>query len=201
MHVKKEEKEDRMNKFGIALAAIVVAATSLRGAEPITPSVDNHHVLSFAASTTSGDIEYRYMFHDSRLAAIAILGYDQQSSKSSSSSSSGITSQVKFHMLDLGVGLRNNFMTREQLRPFVQVDVLRSSASSGCGSRYASPYWNYSASGGAEYFLGKRLSVEGRAGLRYAHASLDCSFLGVTQTFSARTAGTFRSALAINFYF
>src|SRR5258708_4909560 len=191
-----------MNKLGIALASIVVAATTLRGAEPITPSVDNHHVLSFAASTTSGDIEYRYMFHDSRLAAIAILGYSEQSSTSSSSSTVGsITSKSKFHMLDLGVGLRNNFMTREQLRPFVQVDVLRSSASSGCGSGYASPYWNYSASGGAEYFLGKRLSVEGRAGLRYAHASLDCSLFGVTQTLSAHSTGTFRSALAINFYF
>src|SRR5258708_21187724 len=127
-----------MNKFGIALASIVVAATTLRGAEPITPSVDNHHVLSFAASTTSGDIEYRYMFHDSRLAAIAILGYDQQSSKSSSSSSTAITSQVKFHMLDLGVGLRNNLMTREPLRPFEQVDDLRSSASTGGVTGYRS---------------------------------------------------------------
>ena len=190
-----------MNKFGIALALIVVAATTLRGAEPITPPVDNHHVLSFAASNSSGDIEYRYMFHDSRLAAIALLGYSEQSSKSSSSFSSGITSQVKFRTLDLGAGLRNNFMTREQLRPFVQVDVLRSSTGSGCVNVFASPYWNYTASGGAEYFLGKRLSVEGRAGLRYAHSSLDCSFLGVTQTFSARTVGTFRSALAINFYF
>ncbi len=131
MHVKKEEKEDRMNKFGIALAAIVVAATSLRGAEPITPSVDNHHVLSFAASTTSGDIEYRYMFHDSRLAAIAILGYDQQSSKSSSSSSSGITSQVKFvAILELlgewrrGVLSRKTPQRRGSGRPAVRSRVL-----------------------------------------------------------------------------
>jgi len=191
-----------MNKFGIALASIVLAATTLRGAEPITPPVDNHHVLSFAASNSSGDIEYRYMFHDSRLAAIALLGYSEQSSKSSSSSTVGnITSKSKFRTLDLGAGLRNNFMTREQLRPFVQVDVLRSSTGSSCHSISVSPYWTYAASGGAEYFLGKRLSVEGRAGLRYAHSSSDCSLGGVTESFSARTAGTFRSALAINFYF
>lgn len=191
-----------MNKFGIALASIALAATTLRGAEPTTPPVDNHHVLSFAASTTSGDIEYRYMFRDSRLAAIALLGYSEQSSTSRSSSTVGsITSKSKFRTLDLGVGLRNNFMTREQLRPFVQVDVLRGSAGSGCGNIYASPYWNYRASGGAEYFLGKRLSVEGLAGLQFAHSSSRCSQGGVTESFSVRSAGTFRSALAINFYF
>jgi hypothetical protein len=178
---------------------MVIAGTALRAAEPVTPDTDKHNVLSFAASNSSADIEYRYMFHDSHLAAIAFLGYSEISSKFNSGAVNGHQSS---HTLDLGAGLRHYFMPGEQLRPFVQADVIRSSSGESCTGIFVSPTWNYSATGGAEYFLGKRFSVEGRAGVRYQHGSSNCSgVVGGSTTTSFHVVTTFRSALAINFYF
>lgn len=185
-----------MKRYGVVALLMALIGTALRAAEPIIPDTDRHHVLAFAASNDSGDIEYRYMFHDSRLAVIALFGYSRQTSKTTGV----VTVRESTHALDLGLGLRHNFMTREQLRPFVQLDATRSSSGDSCGSVFITPVWGYSGTGGAEYFLGRRFSVEGRAGVRYTRGSSNCAG-SVFPKSSFHEVSTFRSALAINFYF
>lgn len=197
-----------MRKYVMAAGLLVLTTSALYAADPVTQDMSRKHVFSFSTSTSStvfggSDIEYRHMFADSRLAAIFFAGFGQESFTITGSTSS----HGSIHSTDLGAGLRRNFTPGEQLRPFVQVDVGRSSSGDSCGSISASPTWNYTASGGAEYFLGKRFSVEGRAGLRYARGSLNCSAVGGGAvgvggfSQSERSVATFRSALAVNFYF
>jgi opacity protein-like surface antigen len=196
-----------MTKYAIAAGLLVLATSALYAADPVTQDMSRKHVFTFSTSTSStvfggSDVEYRYMFANSRLAAIFFAGFGQESFTTTGST----TSHGSVHSTDLGAGLRRNFTPGEQLRPFVQFDVARSSSGDSCGAISISPNWNYTASGGAEYFLGKRFSVEGRAGVRYARGSFNCNgaAIGVgtgVSSESLRTLATFRSALAVNFYF
>jgi opacity protein-like surface antigen len=186
----------------LVAAAMTLAATTLSAAD-VTPPTDKPNVFSFSIGSGQSDIEYRRMFADSRLALIAIAGYDDQKFKSNATV--GGTVNFSQHALELGLGIRNNFNAGEQFRPFVQFDVRRTSANNGAGIGICepSPFWNYNASGGAEYFVGHRVSVEGSAGLRYSRSSSDCSEPATGESFTSKATnfGTFRSAIGINFYF
>jgi hypothetical protein len=183
-------------KPGIAAAiVIIVAVTAVRAAEPIKPT-DRPNVFSFSVASSNTSIEYRRMFRDSRLTLIAIGGYATQTAQEPAP-----YKPVSTHFLQLGLGLRRNFNTAEQFRPFAQVEILRhSSASTGqCG---IPANWNYVASGGGEYFVAQRLSLEASAGLNYGRGGYGCFSDGTTTgMLSAKTLGTFRSAVSVNFYF
>jgi hypothetical protein len=109
------------------------------------------------------------------------------------------------HATELGIGLRHNFNARERLRPFTQVEVIRStySDSNSFDTCRSSPNFDYVAAGGGEYFLASRVSLEGSAGVAYSHGSQRCTFgdPSVTYRQSEHAFGTFRTLLSINFYF
>lgn len=185
-----------MIKPGIAAAIVIaIATTTIAADEPIKPT-ERRNVLSFSVSGSSPSIEYRRMFLDSRLTLIAMGGYGTQTSQEPAPYK---PSSARF--LELGLGLRRNFNATEQLRPFAQVEILRhSSAESGqCG---IPADWNYVATGGGEYFVGRRLSLEASAGLNYGRGGFGCFTDGsTTGTLKEKNFSTFRSAVSVNFYF
>jgi hypothetical protein len=185
-----------MIKPWITAAAIVVAASSLHAAEPVTPT-DKTNVVAFSAGNDRSDVEYRRLFLNSRLAVIVLAGYHGSSSKSSGS----VDFQSSQHSTEFGLGLRHNFATIEQVRPFVQLTAAREHTSgSDCTGATA---FSYAATGGGEYFVGRRVSFEGSAGVQVGHDRSGC-FLsnGVPESrIHTSFVDTFRTAVGINFYF
>jgi hypothetical protein len=183
-------------KPGIAAAIVIAIATTTVAADEPTKPTERRNAFSFSVSSESPSIEYRRMFLDSRLALIAMGGYGTQTSQEPAPNK-----QVSARFLELGLGLRRNFNNAEQLRPFAQVEILRhSSADSGLCRIPAD--WNYLATGGGEYFVGRRLSLEASAGLNYVRGGFGCFTDGTTTgTLKAKSFGTFRSAVSVNFYF
>lgn len=197
-----------MSRMKIAVPMLLmVAATSLlaAGVEP----TDKRNVLTFSTGSfanagaaaggfvSGGDLEYRRVFSDSRLVAIALFGYHEQSY------SDGTGDHFSAHLLDAGAGLRHNFTTADQFRPFIQGTITRSSyeqtASIQCDNQ---PYWSGAAAGGIEYFISPRFSVEGMGGLSYSRQRGRCGATGSgSYSFHSSQFSTFRSAVAINFYF
>lgn len=187
-----------MIKPWIAVAALVAATTTLRASEPFTPT-DKTNVIAFSAGNETGDIEYRHTFLNSRLALLALAGYHASSYHSNDPDVPDSSS----HASELGIGLRNNFDMRERLRPFAQVEVIRTSATNYYVQCHASPSFNYIASGGGEYFLANRVSLEGSAGVAFFRSSQNCTYGDPPLAFKQqnRSFGTFRTLLSINFYF
>ena len=112
------------------------------------------------------------------------------------SGSGGVTSWA------LGAGVRRTFVS-DELRPFVELDAsLHRTEVPGCDHI---GYPGFAASGGVEYFVAKRVSIEGQAGLSYTHFSQRCTQdLGagpVEFRFDSHSLGTFRSALSLTFWF
>jgi hypothetical protein len=181
----------------LLLALAVLAATNLRAAEPVTPTTDRSNALAFAAGTSASDLEYRRIFHDSQFAVIVLAGYHSFASKTSDSPIG--TFKQSGHSTELGLGLRRNFATGEQFRPFLQLSATSDHFSGNCaGGRFLSTL----ASGGGEYFVGSRVSLEGSAGVQLGNSSSTCTFsASETQTTHTTTINTIRAALGINFYF
>lgn len=98
----------------------------------------------------------------------------------------------------LGAGVRRVFVS-EELRPFVEVDAaLRRSNLPGCG-HINSPL--VFAGGGVEYFVARRVSIEGSAGVNYTNLSEHCVSDFGEFRYDAHSFSTFRSALSLTFYF
>src|ERR1043165_997860 len=98
----------------------------------------------------------------------------------------------------LGAGVRRVFVS-EELRPFVELDAgIRHTNLPGCG-HINSPF--AFAGGGVEYFVAKRVSVEGSAGINYTNISEHCVSDFGAVTYDAHSFSAFRSALSLTFYF
>jgi len=110
-----------------------------------------------------------------------------------------IGSQSSVTSWALGAGVRRVFVS-EELRPFVEFDAsVRRTQLPGCG-HISSPFG--SLSGGVEYFVAKRVSIEGSAGVNYINISERCSSSDFGEIrYDAHTLSTFRSALSVTFYF
>ena len=102
----------------------------------------------------------------------------------------------------LGAGVRRVFVS-EELRPFIEVDALLRRTDVPFCDHISYPY--FTAAGGVEYFVAKRVSIEGSAGLSYSRVSERCTQdLGngpVEFRFDSHSFGTFRSALSLTFWF
>jgi hypothetical protein len=117
-------------------------------------------------------------------------------------SSNGAITPVDTTSWSLGAGVRRVFIS-EELRPFVEVDAaVRHTTVPGCG------HLNYpyvSAGGGVEYFVARRVSIEGSAGASYSQVSENCSVADSVGTvdyrFDSHSFSTFRSAISLTFYF
>lgn len=187
-----------MIKPWIALTAIVISTSALHASEPMTPT-DKTNVIAFVGGSSSRDVEYRHLFLNSRVALIVLAGYHEQTVDSADP----FAFHDSRHGSEVGVGLRHNFSTADQIRPFVQLTVDRASSSGNVGNCDSSTFWGYSALGGAEYFVGRRVSLEGSAGLEVGRSRYGCfpSDGTAPSRGHATTVDTFRTALGINFYF
>lgn len=186
-----------MMKTAVVVLSSLIIATAIYAADPVSPAPDRRTVLSFATSGSAGDIEGRRTFMNGRYVAIGFFGYAQETFDGTYGKNTG-------HMTELGAGLRRNFALADQIRPFAQVDVFRSSGADtgGCS---ASPSLRYGGRGGVEYFVSPRISVEGTAGLAYGRSHVSCAGDGTITfppyTTTTKIINTFRTALALNFYF
>ncbi len=102
----------------------------------------------------------------------------------------------------LGAGVRRVFVS-EELRPFVEIDAALRHTEVGFCDHVNYP--SIGAAGGVEYFVAKRVSIEGSAGLTYLRFSEKCTQdLGsgpVEFRYDSHSLGTFRSALSLTFWF
>lgn len=180
-----------MKKAFVAFVILLSAASAF--AADVESAPDHKTVLSFGGGIGSSEVEVRRTFMGGRVAAIGLLGYLDQSQKTPM----GDFSQ---HTLQVGIGGRYNFALADQLRPFAQLDVSRTSGHNNnpCST---SPGWQYLGRGGIEYFFSRRVSVEGSAGLAYARQHETCAADTVFGSSTFTTVSTFRSGLALNFYF
>jgi hypothetical protein len=98
----------------------------------------------------------------------------------------------------VGAAIRRVFVS-EELRPFAQIEgAWRRSSLSSCGNT-SYPY--VAADGGVEYFVARRVSIEGSAGVSHARFSEQCSDGTINVSFSSNSTATFRSAISLTFYF
>ena len=88
----------------------------------------------------------------------------------------------------------------DELRPFAEAGAgLSWSEVPGCHS-LRSP--RGSVAGGVEYWVAKRVSIEGSAGLGYSKYGQRCEgFDGTEYRFELDNLNTFRTALSVSFYF
>jgi hypothetical protein len=105
----------------------------------------------------------------------------------------------------LGAGLRRYLTAKTSLQPFIQLDVSRSTPTNAVGvvgGGCAPSHLDSGAlTGGAEYHVTPSISIEGRAGIQGSSYSARCSGSDFSARTDSRTLSTFRSAVALNFYF
>ena len=160
-----------------------------------TASAQTHPTgLTFSVAQAGNDVSFRRLFGN-QWAALATLGYSH-----GSAFAAAVPAGVDTDSWSLGLTGRRYFAPSD-LRPFVEAggglrwtDI----ESQGCG-RVRSPF--ATASGGVEYNIAPRVSIEGTAGLSYSSFSQRCTVNGIGTNFSQHSLSTFRSALSLTFYF
>lgn len=180
-------------KTAVLTLLVVAVASSALAADPVIPDPQRRTVLSFVTGFTDNDVEIGRTFLGGKYTALAFVGYLEEKFNDPGGTSS-------LHALNLGVQGRRNFAVSDQIRPFAFANVFRTS-SSHSGPCSEAPNWAYGAGGGAEYFFSPRVSFEGTAGLAYGRTHETCSGDAGTFTTSTKALNTFRSGIAINFYF
>ena len=158
-----------------------------------TLSAQTHRTgLTFSVGESSNEISFRRLFGP-QWAALGSLGYSHGTIFSTPDAGSSAVDQWS-----VGLSARRYFAPAE-LRPFAQGGGgMRWTDLPGC-AHLRSPF--ASATGGVEYKVAERVSIEGTAGLTYSSLSQRCEVNGVTSNFSQHSLSTFRSALSITFYF
>jgi hypothetical protein len=180
-----------MRKALVVLTLALAAATA--SAQTQTPTHPTG--ITFSVGQSSNDFSFRRLF-GTQWAGLATLGYGHGTSFAVVSS--GENASVPTDSWSLGLSGRRYFAPAD-LRPFAEVGVgERWTEISGC-PHIRSPF--ASASGGVEYHIAPRVSIEGSAGLSYSQFEQRCNFNGFPTSFSQHSLSTFRSALSVTFYF
>lgn len=186
--------------FKRSLAIVVVAFTAglLHAADPVAPQLEKRNAVSFDVASSSPELSARRTFFDGKLSLIGSVGYESLHY----SASGGADYDSSYHVLDLGLGIRRNFLVAEKIRPFAQLQVNRTTANPNpvAGAQVSSrPQWHYAALGGIEFFIARRLSLEGSAGVAYSNTTEHADT--PPTDYHSRTFNTFRSTVGVNFYF
>jgi hypothetical protein len=171
----------------LILLALAVATTASAQTHPTG--------LTFSVGQSSNDVSFRRLFGN-QWAALATLGYIHGSAFAVTTA--GGTTEADSYSLELS-GRR--YFAPSDLRPFVEAGGgLRWTDidAPGCAN-VRSPF--ATASGGVEYHIAPRVSIEGTAGLSYSSFSQRCTVNGISTNFSQHSLSTFRSALSLTFYF
>ena len=173
-------------KTRLAFVLLAFAATTL--------SAQTHPTgLTFSVAQSGNDVAFRRLF-GSQWAALATLGYSHGTAFSTAVPSGSTNADY----WSLGLSGRRYFAPSE-LRPFAEAGGgMRWTEIAGC-PRLRNPF--ATATGGVEYNIAPRVSIEGSAGLSYSAFSQRCEIGGVVSNFHQHSLSTFRSALSVTFYF
>jgi hypothetical protein len=173
-------------KTGIALLLLAFAAANL--------SAQTHPTgLTFSAAQSGSDVAFRRLF-GTQWAALATLGYTHGTAFSTAAV--GGTTDADFW--SVGLSGRRYFAPTD-LRPFAEAGGgMRWTEIAGC-PHIRNPF--ATATGGVEYNIAPRVSIEGSAGLSYSAFSERCTIDGITTNFRQHSFSTFRTALSVTFYF
>jgi hypothetical protein len=159
------------------------------------------NAVSFSFASSDNSIAYRRSF--GMFAGLISAGYSSFSFDSSDSQ--GNHQKESDHAWTLGVGLRRYIAAKTPVHPFIQLDVSRSVPGTGgvaVGASCDASHFNSGTfTGGAEYHFTPSISIEARAGISATKSSERCSSTDLTFREDVRTLNTFRSAVALNFYF
>ena len=171
--------------LALSLAAVTVSAQTQTQSHPTG--------ITFSVAQSGNDLSFRRLF-GTQWAGLATLGY----SHGNAFSATAIGASTSTDSWQLGLSARRYFAPAE-LRPFAEIGAgERWVEISGC-SHIRTPF--ATATGGVEYHIAPRVSIEGSAGLSYSQFEQQCTLAGTTNTFSQHSLSTFRSALSITFYF
>src|SRR5437773_10007924 len=148
--------------------------------------------ITFSVAQGGNDVAFRRLF-GTQWAALATLGYTHGTAFSAAAVGS-----TTADFWSLGLSGRRYFAPAE-LRPFAEAGGgMRWTEIAGC-PRLRNPF--ATATGGVEYNIAPRVSIEGSAGLSYSAFSQRCTIDGITTNFHQHPLSTFRSALSVTFYF
>jgi len=162
--------------------------------------------VSFSFANRDSTIAYRHNF--GAYAGLISVGY-QKFSETQIDAGTGTTSTFEDAGWTVGAGIRRYLARMDQVRPYVQFDLTRSinffggSAVAGtAGGQCDKPRETTALlTGGVEYHVTRAISVEGAAGVQQSRYVDRCSGPSFDYYTTSRSIGTFRSAVALNFYF
>ena len=174
-----------------ALLLLALAAATTASAQTSTQTHPTG--ITFSVAQSGNDLSFRRLFGN-EWAGLATLGYSH--GNNFIVNTAGQSSDID--TWSLGLSGRRYFASAE-LRPFAELGAgERWTDIGGCG-HLRNPF--AAATGGVEYHIAPRVSIEGSAGLSYSEFEQRCTVGGITNTFRQRSLTTFRSALSITFYF
>jgi len=174
-------------KIRLAVVLALFAAVDLLAQTPT-----HRYGVTFSVAQSSNEVAFRRLF-GTQWAGLASLGYNHGTVFSAVGSGT-----VTADSWSIGLAGRRYFAPSD-LRPFAEGGGgLRWTDLPGC-PHIRSPF--ASATGGVEYKVAERVSIEGSAGLSYSSVSQRCEFDGIVTNYSQHSLSTFRSALSITFYF
>ena len=177
-------------KIRLVLVLALFAAVDLAAQTPT-----HRNGFTFSVAQSSNEVAFRRLF-GTQWAGLATLGYNRGTVFSTATETGSVN--VQADSWGLGLAARRYFAPSE-LRPFAEAGGgLRWTDFPNC-SHLRSPF--ATATGGVEYKVAERVSIEGSAGLSYSSTSQRCEFNGIVSNFSQHSLSTFRSALSITFYF
>lgn len=179
----------------ILLPLLLLAALPLI-AQP-TPDPDRKTGFTFSVGTAGSDISLRRRLSP-EWTALAAIGYSEQNAQPQTAGPVILTPYT-LDVWSISAGARRYFAS-DELRPFAEVTAGMSRADfPGC-STSNSP--RATIGGGVEYYVARRVSIEGSAGLGYSETSQSCGvFGGQEYRFEYDSLNTFRTALSVTFYF
>jgi hypothetical protein len=174
-------------KTTLTIALLLCTATGL-----FAQTQTHRNGVTFSVAQASNEVAFRRLF-GTQWAGLASLGYDRGTVFSTADLGS-----VEADSWGVGLAARRYFAPAD-LRPFAEAGGgVRWTDLPGC-THIRSPF--ASATGGVEYKVAERVSIEGNAGLTYSSISQRCEFNGITTNFNQHSLSTFRSALSLTFYF
>lgn len=174
-----------------ALLLLALAAATTASAQT---SAQTHPTgITFSVAQSGNDLSFRRLFGN-EWAGLATLGYSHGTGFIVTSAGGPVDSDS----WSIGLAGRRYFAAAD-LRPFAELGAGERWTNIGDCTRLRSPF--ATATGGVEYHIAPRVSIEGSAGLSYAQFDQRCNAGGISSTFRQDSFTTFRSALSITFYF
>ena len=162
------------------------------------------NAVSFSFASSNSTIAYRRSF--GAFAALVSAGYSEYTFHDIDTNYGN--RNYDFHSWTAGAGLRRYLVVKNAVQVFAQADLSRSlnaqygviavTGTTGCDKPRAT---TAALTGGVEYHLSRSISIEGAAGISGSRTVSRCTGDSFSYYDTSHSISTFRSAVALNFYF